>query len=85
MNHQLAVIFDMDGVLVDSYHAHLKSWQALAAGEGRTISEAEFAAQFGRTNREIIVTYWAAEITPITAGTPVIHQTHFSDEILESR
>ena len=26
-----AVIFDMDGVLVDSYRAHFESWQALAA------------------------------------------------------
>jgi beta-phosphoglucomutase len=58
MTDQLAVIFDMDGVLVDSYHAHFQSWQALGAGEGRTISEAEFAEQFGRTNREIVLTYW---------------------------
>ncbi len=58
MNNQLAVIFDMDGVLVDSYHAHFKSWQVLAAELGRVITEADFAAQFGRTNREIILTYW---------------------------
>ena len=58
MDSQLAVIFDMDGVLVDSYHAHFKSWQRLAAEQGHSISEADFAAQFGRTNREIIVTYW---------------------------
>jgi beta-phosphoglucomutase len=58
MTCQLAAIFDMDGVLVDSYHAHFKSWQLLAAVEGRTLSEAEFAEQFGRTNREIITTYW---------------------------
>ena len=60
MTQQLAVIFDMDGVLVDSYHAHFKSWQLLAAGEGRTLTESEFAEQFGRTNREIITTYWGA-------------------------
>jgi beta-phosphoglucomutase len=58
MNNRPAVIFDMDGVLIDSYHAHFRSWQVLAAEQGRTITEADFAAQFGRTNREIILTYW---------------------------
>ncbi|MFH1922931.1 MAG: HAD family phosphatase [Planctomycetota bacterium] len=58
MNDKPAVIFDMDGVLVDSYHAHFKSWQAVAAEEGLAITEADFAAQFGRTSREIIAAYW---------------------------
>jgi beta-phosphoglucomutase len=54
MKDRLAVIFDMDGVLVDSYHAHFRSWQQLAAEVGRDLTEAEFAAEFGRTSREII-------------------------------
>ena len=58
MSDNLAVIFDMDGVLVDSYQAHFKSWQAVAAEEGLAISEADFASQFGRTSREIIAAYW---------------------------
>ncbi len=58
MNHKLAVIFDMDGVLVDSYSAHFKSWQIVAAEEGHVITEADFALHFGRTSREIIAAYW---------------------------
>jgi beta-phosphoglucomutase len=58
MNDKLAVIFDMDGVLVDSYRAHLKSWQRVGAEEGRHVTEEEFAAQFGRTSREIIAGTW---------------------------
>jgi beta-phosphoglucomutase len=50
----LAVIFDVDGVLVDSYQAHLHSWQRLFYGLGLTYSEEEFAASFGRTSREIL-------------------------------
>ena len=53
MSHSPTVIFDMDGVLVDSYRAHFKSWQAVAAEEGLTVSQPDFAAQFGRTSREI--------------------------------
>jgi len=56
--NKLAVIFDMDGVLVDSYQAHFESWQVVADELGLAVTEADFAAQFGRTNREIIVAYW---------------------------
>jgi beta-phosphoglucomutase len=58
MNEQLAVIFDMDGVLVDSYQAHFQSWQRAAASVGRSMSLEEFNATFGRTSREIIPALW---------------------------
>jgi beta-phosphoglucomutase len=51
---QLAVIFDMDGVLVDSYHAHHESWVQLYGELGFTYSEQQFAADFGRTSRDIL-------------------------------
>ena len=49
-----AVIFDMDGVLVDTADAHYASWQSLAAQFGMTISREEFLTTFGRPSREII-------------------------------
>lgn len=52
------VIFDMDGVLIDSYQAHFQSWQVLAREEGLTISQQQFAEQFGRTSRECIGIWW---------------------------
>jgi len=45
-----AVIFDMDGVLVDTYQAHYQSWLELAEAEGFHVTEAQFAALFGRTS-----------------------------------
>ncbi len=53
-----AVIFDMDGVLVDSYQAHYRSWLEMARADGLHFTEAEFAATFGRTSREIIAHFW---------------------------
>jgi beta-phosphoglucomutase len=53
-----AAIFDMDGVLVDTYHAHFKSWLLMAKQAGLSFSEAEFAPTFGRTSREIIAHFW---------------------------
>ncbi len=49
-----AVIFDMDGVLVDSADAHLHSWQKLAEEINATVTAEQFAATFGRQNRDII-------------------------------
>jgi beta-phosphoglucomutase len=58
MNDASAVIFDMDGVLVDTYDAHYRSWLEMAEPEGIHFTEAEFAETFGRTSREIIAHYW---------------------------
>jgi beta-phosphoglucomutase len=49
-----AVIFDLDGVLVDSYRAHFASWRQLYGELGIDYSEEAFAADFGRTSRDIL-------------------------------
>jgi beta-phosphoglucomutase len=53
-----AVIFDVDGVLVDSYDAHFESWSRMAAEVGRELTLPQFATTFGRTSREIIEHHW---------------------------
>lgn len=53
-----AVIFDMDGVLVDSYRAHYESWASLCAEHGVPFDEQRFTATFGRTSRDIIRLLW---------------------------
>lgn len=50
----IGVIFDMDGVLIDSADAHLRSWRLLGEENGATISHEQFMRTFGRPNREII-------------------------------
>lgn len=53
-----AVIFDMDGVLIDSYQAHYQSWVFMASRHGLQISERQFRDSFGRTSRESMAQYW---------------------------
>jgi beta-phosphoglucomutase len=48
------VIFDMDGVLVDSFAAHLESWWQLAAELRQSLTDDQIASTFGRTSRDII-------------------------------
>ena len=49
-----AVIFDVDGVLVDSYQAHFESWKRLFSDLGHDYTEDAFRANFGRTSGEIL-------------------------------
>lgn len=50
----IGVIFDIDGVLVDSAAAHFQSWQRLAQEHGGKVTEEEFNRTFGQQNRDII-------------------------------
>ncbi|MBA3824930.1 MAG: HAD family phosphatase [Ktedonobacterales bacterium] len=60
------VIWDLDGVIIDSAAAHWQSWQHLATETGVTLTEANFRATFGMRNADIIPRYWpttsAAEV-----------------------
>jgi HAD superfamily hydrolase (TIGR01509 family) len=58
-----AVIFDMDGVLVDSYHAHFESWRGVYNELGIEYSEAAFAADFGRTSHDILQRKFGDELS----------------------
>lgn len=57
------VIFDVDGVLIDSYTAHFETWRDCARQHGRDCTEAEFARAFGRTSREVMRETWDPNIT----------------------
>ncbi len=57
------VIFDMDGVIVDSGSAHLASWKRLASENGLTITDEQFAETFGRPSREIIRLRWGQDLS----------------------
>lgn len=53
-NQTVAVVFDMDGVLVDSADPHLRSWQRLAEENGSSVTSEQVARTFGQQNRDII-------------------------------
>ncbi len=49
-----AIIWDVDGTLVDTAELHFQAWVRLANEMGRPFSREEFSATFGRRNPEII-------------------------------
>ena len=54
MQAAVGVIFDMDGVLVDSADAHRRAWQQLGDEVGTPFSAALFQQTFGQRNASII-------------------------------
>ena len=53
-NNHMGVIFDLDGVLVDTGWAHKQSWYDLAEKEGFDMSDDFFYKTFGMRNDQII-------------------------------
>lgn len=49
-----AIIFDLDGVVIDSHDAHHQSWSDLAAELGQPFTDSQFKASFGQRNETII-------------------------------
>ncbi len=53
-----AVIWDLDGVVLDSANEHLRAWRQLAQDDGIVFTDENFHATFGRRNADIIPLYW---------------------------
>jgi len=64
MRSLVGIIFDMDGVLVDSADAHRRAWQELGEEVGVPFSAALFKRTFGQRNAEIIPTWLGAVAAP---------------------
>jgi beta-phosphoglucomutase family hydrolase len=57
-----AVLFDFDGVVIDSHEAHGRSWFALAEELGKELSHETFVSTFGQRNESILPFLgWAKE------------------------
>jgi len=59
-----AVLWDMDGTLIDSEEFHWISWRNTLANEGITITREQFLASFGQRNDSIIPRWLGAAATP---------------------
>ena len=64
MNEARAVLWDMDGTLIDSEEFHWISWRDATAKEGITITRDQFLSSFGQRNDSIIPRWLGAASTP---------------------
>jgi HAD superfamily hydrolase (TIGR01509 family) len=59
-----AVLWDLDGTLVDSEDLHWQAWRDILTPEGLTITYDQFLASFGRKNDPILRDWLGAGYTP---------------------
>ena len=60
---ELGILFDWDGVIIDSSRQHEKSWERLADEEGKPLPADHFVRGFGKKNEVIIpgILGWAED------------------------
>ena len=58
-----AVLWDLDGTLVDSADFHWISWRDTMAAEGRPITYEQFLASFGQRNDRILTAWFGPALT----------------------
>lgn len=56
-----AVLWDVDGTILDSAEHHLRSWQQILAAEGVALTREQFAATFGQRNDTILRGYFGSD------------------------
>ncbi len=61
---ECAVLFDMDGVLVDTARPHYESWVRVARQRGAQITWDDYHQTFGRPNAEVIPELFGRDFTP---------------------
>jgi beta-phosphoglucomutase family hydrolase len=64
MTSARAVLWDMDGTLVDSADYHWQAWRDTMAREGHPITQQQFLASFGQRNDSILRGWLGAKATP---------------------
>jgi len=64
MTSPRAVLWDMDGTLVDSAEYHWQAWRDTMAREGHPITHEQFLASFGQRNDSILRAWLCAKATP---------------------
>jgi beta-phosphoglucomutase len=60
----LALVFDMDGVIVDSNPLHRESWALFNSGYGLETTEAMHQRMYGRRNDDIIRDFYGDGLSP---------------------
>ena len=64
MGMNRAVLWDMDGTLVDSAEYHWQAWRDTMSREGLPVTHGQFLASFGQRNDSILRQWLGENVTP---------------------
>jgi beta-phosphoglucomutase len=59
-----AVLWDLDGTLVDSEEHHWRAWREIMSGEGLALTRKQFLSTFGQRNDSILRQWLGSEMEP---------------------
>ena len=59
-----AVLWDLDGTLVDSAEYHWRSWRDTMRAEGRPVTHQQFLDSFGQKNDRVLALWLGADASP---------------------
>ncbi len=63
IEHARAVLWDVDGTLLDSAEYHWQAWREIMAQEGIILNREQFTASFGQRNDTILRGYLGADLS----------------------
>jgi beta-phosphoglucomutase family hydrolase len=80
-----AVLWDLDGVLVDTGRFHYQAWRQLLSELGRSLSEEEFSRTFGLRNdlilRDMLGEVSAEEVTRLSERKEALFRDHAAGRV----
>src|SRR3970282_2140202 len=81
-NDLRAVLWDMDGTLIDSHEYHWLAWRDTLAAEGFTLTHAQFDSTFGPRNDTILRATFGPDF-PLSEVDRIggIKETHYRDRV----
>lgn len=79
-----AVIWDLDGVIIDSADEHRRAWHRLAQEEGIPFTDIDFWATFGKRNDDIIPQFWGDISAQQVADLANRKEVHFREYIRDA-
>ncbi|HEV2580203.1 MAG TPA: HAD family phosphatase [Ktedonobacteraceae bacterium] len=79
-----AVIWDLDGVIIDSADEHRRAWHRLAQEEEIPFTDIDFWATFGKRNNDIIPQFWGDISAQQVADLANRKEVHFREYIRDA-
>jgi beta-phosphoglucomutase len=73
------IVFDMDGVVIDSHPAHRRAWQKFLHSVGRDVTDMELDFVLDGRKRDEILCYFLGELKPAQ----IAHYGALKDEMLQ--
>ena len=79
-----AIIWDLDGVIIDSADEHRRAWQRLAREEKVKFTDEDFWSTFGKRNIDILAIVWGPLMPEQAQELGKRKETYFRDLIRQS-